>query len=508
MMKKRGVIVSNNDIFNLIYLIKNGNNESVQECINSLKGRVTLPEYNSIIDVIFEKMNLRNEETLKKIFNQKPQFNIKTYKELLKMEASIKFNKLKEQKSSVFVSLSKNICDDLAKKEVNDIIEKYNIELEYIKTVNLFSELVHLLRNYRENVLSCDQLRINESRSQIREFFRRFNLKYKENYLKKYCDKKIQKIQDDFEIKPKYEETIDLLSKDAFTKLILNDIHMTTTLKLKIKRIIDFEFENSDLKKIILNILNNKDLDNFKTLKINNNLTSIEEKLKNYDENKAFHRLSKNYTESINKIFNQEEKNILIEIFNTDNLKKYRTYFNNNKYSLINFLLIIYKEAKCSISLENDNIIFKKDDMLNNIEYPLLKEDIKYYKLYMSLKNTVLNYYYNVSENKKKIIKNEKISIEKNLIFDDDNYQIKNSISILNYELLIDILKKINYKKIRNYNEEQLSFLKKILYKEGLLGCVMKYESHIDISNIINGIDYCDFKEDIDIEKIIKLTSI
>lgn len=502
--------MSNNEVSNLIYLIETGNNDLVQDSINNLKGRVTVQEYNTIIDAVFEKLNLSEEKALRSLFNQKPQFNIKTYKEILKMEATIKFNRLKDQKSSVFVSLSKNICDELEKNDVEKVITKYNNELEYIKEVKMFSEFIHLMRNYRESIISCDQFRINDSRAEIREFIRNFNSKYKDNYIKKYCDKKIQEIQSDFEIKPKYEETVNLLSKESFIKLSLSDIHITNTLKVKIKKLFNIEVDNNELKKIILNIFNNKDTDNYKLFEIYNSLLDIEKKLKLYDEMRSFNRLSRRYSNKINELFNDNEKIKLIEIFNTYDLKKYCTSFSTGQYRLINDLLIIYKEANCSINLINNKIVFSKDNKLSNIEYNLLKKDIENYKLYNILKNTILHFYYDSSENKQKILNNQNINIEDNVIFDDDNYQLKNSISILNYELLINILKQINYKKINNYSEDQLNFLKKILYKEGLLGCVMKYGSHIDISNIINGIDYCDSKDDknIDIEEIIKLTSI
>ena len=502
--------MSNNEVSNLIYLIETGNNDLVQDSINNLKGRVTVQEYNTIIDAVFEKLNLSEEKALRSLFNQKPQFNIKTYKEILKMEATIKFNRLKDQKSSVFVSLSKNICDELEKNDVEKVITKYNNELEYIKEVKMFSEFIHLMRNYRESIISCDQFRINDSRAEIREFIRNFNSKYKDNYIKKYCDKIIQEIQSDFEIKPKYEETVNLLSKESFIKLSLSDIHITNTLKVKIKKLFNIEVDNNELKKIILNIFNNKDTDNYKLFEIYNSLLDIEKKLKLYDEMRSFNRLSRRYSNKINELFNDNEKIKLIEIFNTYDLKKYCTSFSTGQYRLINDLLIIYKEANCSINLINNKIVFSKDNKLSNIEYNLLKKDIENYKLYNILKNTILHFYYDSSENKQKILNNQNINIEDNVIFDDDNYQLKNSISILNYELLINILKQINYKKINNYSEDQLNFLKKILYKEGLLGCVMKYGSHIDISNIINGIDYCDSKDEknIDIEEIIKLTSI
>ena len=502
--------MSNNSVQNLIYLIENGSNEQVQSCINNLKGRVTLQEYNTIIDAVFDKLNISEEKSLRSLFSQKPTFNIKTYKELLKMEATIKFNRLKNQKSSVFISLSKSVCDDLEKIDVDKVLTKYNQELKYIEEVKMLSEFVHLMRYYRESNLSCDQIRINESRAEIREFIRRFNLKYKDNYIKKYCDEKIKKIQSDFEIKPKYEESINLLNKEAFIKLSLSDIHITTTLKIKINKLFNLEVENNELKKIILNILNNKDVDNYKLFGIYNNLLDIEGKIKIYDEMRSFHRLVRRYNKRINEIFNYEDKIKLIDIFNSYDLRKYRTSFNTGQYSLINDLLVIFKEANCSIDLVDNDIFFRKDNNLTNMEYVLLKEDIEYYKLYESLKKIILYFYYEASENKQEIIKKQKINIEENLIFDDDNYQIKNNISILNYKLLVEILSKINYKKINNYSEYQLNLLKRILYKEGLLGCIMKYGSHIDISNIINGIDYCDSKDDknINIESIIKLTSI
>ena len=73
--------MSNNEVSNLIYLIENGNENLIKENINNLKGRVTLQEYNSIIDAVFKKLNISDSSVLRNIFNQKPTFSIKTYKE-------------------------------------------------------------------------------------------------------------------------------------------------------------------------------------------------------------------------------------------------------------------------------------------------------------------------------------------------------------------------------------------------------------------------------------------
>ena len=502
--------MSNNEVSNLIYLIENGNENLIKENINNLKGRVTLQEYNSIIDAVFKKLNISDSSVLRNIFNQKPTFSIKTYKELLNMEASVLFNKLKDQKESVFVSLSSNICNALKTKSVDQVIEIYNKELEFIKEVKMFSEFVHLMRDYKEATISCDAFKINNCKSEIREFIRRFNLKYKNEFVKNYCQKKISEIELDFELKPKFENITKLISKDAFIKLSLNDIHITNNLKLKISNYFNMEIENNDLRRIISNILSNKDIENLKFLGIQNNLININEKKRQYDENRTYHRIERIYLNKINKLFNNEQKKLIIEIMYYGDLKKYRSVFNTTQYTLLTYLLIYKKEAKCNFSLIDDNIVITKDDKINNMEYLLLKEDIEYYKKYEGLKRTILHYYYTISENKQEIMAKQNININGEVIFDDDNYQLKNNISILNYSLLVEILKKIDYKKVNNYNDYQINFLKKILFKEGLLGCVMKYDSSIDISNIINGIDYCDYMDDrnIDIDRIVKLTSI
>ena len=502
--------MSNNEVSSLIYLIEDGNSDLIQDSINNLKGRVTLQEYKSIIDAIFNKLDLSDEDVLKNLFSQKPTFSIKTFKELLEMEASFLFNKLKDKKESVFVSLSKNVCDDLGKMSVDDVIIKYTHEFEFIKEVKMYSEFVYLMRNYKDAAISCDIFKINNYKSEIREFMRRFNLKYKTEFIKKYCQRRINEIENDFELKPKYESVTELLSKDAFIKLSLSDIQITNNLKLKISNYFNLEIDNNELKKIISNILNNKDNDNYKLLGINSNLTQIDEKIKIYNENRTYHRIERIYLSKINKLFSSEQKKVIVEILQNNNLKIYRNQFNNTQYSLLNYLLIYKLEANCEFNIIDNNIVAMKPDKLSNMEYILLKEDIEYYKKYDGLKNSILHYYYKVSENRQVLMEKQKINIEEDVVFDDDNYQIKNNISILNYSLLVEILKKIDYKKINNYNDYQINFLKKILYKEGLLGCVMKYGSCIDISNIINGIDYCDYMDDrkIEIDRIVKLTSI
>ena len=500
--------MSNNEVSNLIYLIETKNIELIQNSIINLKGRVTLQEYNSIIEAVLKSLNLENQTVLKNLLSQKLTFSIKTYKELLSMEATILFNKLKDQNESVFVLLSKNICNDLIKLSVEEVIIKYSHELEFVKEVKLLSEFIHLMREYKDSINTCDVLKINISKSNIREFIRKFNLKYKVEFIRKYIQKKLTEIESDFEIKPKYEDITHLISKDLFIKLSLNDIHITNNLKLKISNYFNLELENNDLKKIITNILNNKDSDNYKLLGINTNLIDIEKKIKTYNENKAFNRLKRIYLPKINILFKDEQKKYIVDIIKNNNLNDYRKIFNKAQYSLIIDLLNITKEANCQIELLNNNIDFIKEDKLTSTDYALLKEDIKYFKMYEGLKNSLLHYYYTISKNKQEIIEKQRINVEENLIFDDDNYQIKSNISLLNYNLLIEILNNIDYNKLNNYNEEQINFLKKILFKEGLLGCIMRYGKSFLISNLINGIDYCDYMTEIDIERIIKLTSI
>ena len=502
--------MSNNEVNNLIYLIETKNSDLIQSSINNLRGRVTLQEYASIIDAIFISLNLENELVLKNIFSQKFTFSIKTYKELLCMKATLLFNKLKDQNESVFVLLSKNICNDLTNLEVEDVITKYNNELEFVKEVKMFSEFVHLMREYKESLNSCDILRINTSKSNIREFIRKFNLKYKMEFIKKYCQKELKKIEPDFELKPRYEDITHLLSKDAFIKLSLNDIHITNNLKLKISKYFNIEVDNNELKKVISNILNNKDNDNYKLFGISSNIIDIDKKIIKYNQNKELNRLNRIYLPKINILFNNEQKKYIVDIVNNNNINSYRRVFNKAQYGLIVDLLIIIKKANCKIKLEGNDIKFINEEKLSNMDYQLLKEDIMYYKMYDGLKKIILHYYYTISKNKQQILDKQQINIEQDVIFDDDNYQIKSNISMLNYQLLVEILTHINYQKVKNYNEDQINFLKKILFKEGLLGCIMKYGSCINISNIINGIDYCDFMFDknIDIDRIVKLTSI
>ena len=199
------------------------------------------------------------------------------------MEATLLFNKIKDQNESVFVLLSKNICNDLIKLSVEEVIIKYSHELEFVKEVKMLSEFIHLMREYKDSINSCDVLKINISKSNIREFIRKFNLKYKVEFIRKYIQEKITEIESDFEIKPKYEDITHLISKDLFIKLSLNDIHITNTIKLKISNYFNLELENNDLKKIITNILNNKDSDNYKLLGINTNLIDIEKNIKIYN---------------------------------------------------------------------------------------------------------------------------------------------------------------------------------------------------------------------------------
>ena len=45
-------------------------NEQVQSCINNLKGRVTLQEYNTIIDAVFDKLNISEEDDKHIIFDE------------------------------------------------------------------------------------------------------------------------------------------------------------------------------------------------------------------------------------------------------------------------------------------------------------------------------------------------------------------------------------------------------------------------------------------------------
>ena len=502
--------MSNNSVQNLIYLIENGNNKEIQNCINNLKGRVTLQEYNSIIDAVFKKLNIDKKPQVRQLFNQKLQFNIKTYKEILNLEASKRFNKLKDQKESVFVSFSKNICDSLAKMEVEEVLIKYSHEIEFIKEIKMYSQFIHLIRECRDAQISKDNQKIFERRSDIREFFRIFNLKYKNKFIKEYCNKRLEEIYDDFEIKPKYADDKILLSKESFTTITLQDNRITNNLKSFISTHFQTELENNDLKKLIMNILNNKDIDNYKLLNIYKVLEEINEKITIIDEQRTFNRLVRNYQDELNSLFKNDDKQIVIDILKSGEIKKYRPVLKKAQFILINYLLILYKEANCNIELKDNKVEFVKQNKISNTEYQSLKEDLYCFKMYQRLKNIILNLYYNESENRKQIIENKNLIIGDDVQFDDDNYQLKNNTSLLNYDLLIDILSKLDYKKINNYNEEQINFLKRILYKEGLLGCIMKYPSCINISNVINGINYCDWisNKNIDIEKIIKLTSI
>ena len=491
---------------------KFNNSKEIQDLIDQNKDNLKGEDYYRIVNKLLEKLCLENAENIKKIFINKPKFKISTYKQVLRIEASKEFDVLKTEKDSLFVSLSRSLCEDLKDRSTKDVLTKYSKELEYIDTVSSRELLVHLIKEHKDALLSYDTKRINETKIKIREFTRKFNIKYKEYFIKKYIEQKIEEIKDDFEEKIEYSEDIcEYISEDAFIKLFLEEPLTTSSFKRKIYEYFNQEVNNKTIEKIIHNILNNTDVNNYQILDIES-IENINEKANILKESKAFNRLNRNYLNRINKLFKGFSKKVLCDfIKDIDNLYYYRSYLTKGQYSLLSEITPIYKEAKCEALIEDDKLAFKKVNLLNTYELKEIKKEYLAYKKYLGIRRLVMEYYVNASKSRNSVILNSNTN-NYPLVFDDDNYKIKNVGIFLNIKALFNLLSNLNNDLIKNYDDKTIEFIKKVVFNEGILGCVMKYDAKINIASIINSVsrinkDLLNVKK-IDLEHLIKQTNL
>lgn len=515
--------MANGKLVEILYLIdKNINDgillhsEEIQAMINENKDSFTGNDYYKIVSAVMEKLHLDDSENIKEIFMTKPKFNIETYKKILRIEATLEFDKFKSDKESIFVSLSRNICSDLEYLSASEVMRKYSKEIELIQEVNESSELIHLIREHKESIDSCDNLKIIDTKTRLKEFTRKFNAKYKEYYIKKYIDKEIDKIKDDFELKNDYNaKAVDYISEEAFLKLFLDQNITSNNFKIKIYNYFNIEVTNQTIKQIIHNILNDKDVSNYALFGILESVKNLEVDLPKLNESIAFTRLNQNYLRQIQDTFKDFDQTFLLNIFNNlYNLSNYKESLTKREYYLLTEVKSIFIEANCNVSIKENQICFTKEDNLTDLEKKAVKADLKNYKKYLGIKNKILDYYVGASKARRTIAKLPDKMSNHYILFDDDNYKLKNVGDILDIEILFGILKHIDCEKVDNYNEELISYIKKVVFNEGLLASVMKYHSNIDIANIINGVGTIkDFEKiknikKLDLEYLLKQTKL
>lgn len=464
------------------------NGDKIQALIDSSSEILNLKDYYAIVYTMLCKFELETASNINEIFLARPKFSIETYKKILRFQAAEKFDEFKVKNSNLFVTFSRNLCEDLKRLDVNDVLKKYAKELEMIGIIDKSNIIIHYIKEHKSALLSYDSIRINNTKTDIRNYIKFFNGKYKEYYIKKYIEEKIEKIKPYFEIKKKEEKVFGRLDPDAFVMLVLNDITVSNDLKKIINTDYGTEINNITLKKIILNIINEKHFDNYKILNVENILENIKKTEEEYKQMKAYHRLARSYIILMNKQFKDFDKDTLLMIFdNLENLNSYRNILSQGQYTLLDEIKIIYKEAKCNFAIINNNMTFIKDDKLSNPEYISVKKKCLMMKKYQKLVRHIFNYYTKVSKTKFELT-GRRIVQEEEMLFDDDNYKLKNVEIFMNIDILFNIIKKLDKIKIEAYDEETIAYIKKIIFNDGILGCAMECRSNIDIASIINGI--------------------
>ena len=501
----RGGIMSNiiDKILELIIESDGKNIDIIQNLldgVNDLKAN----DYFRIIYALLCKYNLEDIDSINKIFINKPKFKISTYKKLLKIEAEKQYDELRKEKDSLLVSLSRNLCSQLEKKSVKEVLEIFHDNIAYIEEVMSSSELIHLIKEYKTALNSYDQIRISDARTKIREFDRMFNIRFKDYFIKNYINTELDKIKDDF-IPKKQETKLERIDVELFKKLFINDKIISNSFKVKTLDLFGIEITNDDIKFIIHNIINGKDELNYKLLEIDNSLDNYYNKLIKLQELKAYHRLNNYYLSIINanfKTINPFMVAYLLE--NIDCIKDYESELTKSQINLLKEISIIYKEAKATCMIDG-NIKFIKEEV-TDLEFKELKLTQLNYNKYLSLKNMINEYYVRTSKSRNRLLDdNSKVYP---LIFDDDNYKIKKEELYLDIRFLCDVLSKIDKDVVSKYNNELVEYLKKILFDQGLIFAKMKYGINIDINSIINNIGKIKIDKNEDIDCIIKKTSI
>ncbi len=490
-----------------------------------------------------------NSQRLEELFTTQPQMKMGVYRKTAIFYAQKKYEEHQVSNEAIPHGFYAILEHEIKTTSLIRVVKKYERELNLIaETMGIEQiEIVKILKELRmPNQYTQDTPQALEARNKLKELFRKFTSKYKENFIKKIIDQKMDLLESQT-IRIENKKTVYSVSIDQFINYAL---YTNPLLKEAFQQIIYEKTGNyprtEELKETIKAALSpNSEEELNKLFKITK--PSSYERFK---KNKIYKRIKNNFEPKLNKMFasyTEEQKEEVIKYINLKVKLKHITRTTHNQ-QVVDIQSSLNKETgitpkqrnristkyvdeisgklKALITKENQELIEALSSLLEEIDYELV---IQKGKFFFKIEPTVTKEEYEEceaytkSESGLKKIHNEiyKCYMRLNkvhtptinqttapLASTEDSYQINADIWFT-ADKIKNAIDAIDKDKINSMPEHIFKSLKKFLIEEGLLWSYVA--DNIDIhtfSKIINNFSAvysCSQEDEIKIENLSEL---
>ena len=483
--------------------------------------QINIERAEQIVSEIKDYIN--GNTRLEELFTSRPTIKMDVYKKTAYFYAQRKYEEHQTSNEAIPHGFYAILEHEIKNVGLIQTIKKYDQEINLIaKTMNMDPiEIKKILKDLRpSNSLRQDTLSEQNARNELKELFRRFTSKYKENFIKRIIDEKNALLEKNT-IKIEAEKEIEHISKNEFISWLL----INASARESIISIINKKFNK------IVNILQLKDI--LEATFDSNYMEKLKQifgikKPSSFDRfqaNKQYVRLKRNYEPKINELFKnatQKERATIAQIINYKtkckilNEKERKLVTRKSKNSEANRLKAIISvehqqlfeeistlmaESQCTLLLIGTKFTF-------NIESKITKEEEKECKDYIAQEKQISsfhNYIYPMYIKQNNLIKQLVTKSPTPLSSNEENYQINADIWFTKEKILraIDL---IDRNKLDSMPEENYRLLNKFLLEDGLLWAYVADNIDINIFvKIINNFESiiaCCNKEDITIDNL------
>lgn len=466
-----------------------------------------------------KQVNISNIETLmeelkkditnpriEELFTSKPNIELEVYKKTAIFSALKQYEENIESQPIVPHGFYAILEEELERNGLLNTIKKYKVELDLIAKIMHIdtNHIINLLKELRKPNHVDIQQQLN-ARQELKAILRKFNAKFKEEYIKRLINKKMDLLKEFTKFKPtKVRQYV--LPLNIFEDYIIKNKEVRDTISTIINERLGIIINSIQLQELIHTIIS--PVYEKETARILN--ITPPASYQHYVDTKALNRLKRSYEQSLNTLFQTEPKDVKDLVIDVIKTKiTLRQTKNENEYQKIKKVLeektrkLCFKTNRTGLhTIEEISSILVSTNIqlgLNNneefefkLEHILTDEERKQSKEYIAkqvqikkIHNMLYGLYEKLDKGLASVIKNTDTPVTLN----EDNYEIDTSYW-LTKDKITSIINKVEPEKLNNLSDTHYELLKKFLLEDGLLWAYIA--ENIDLntfSKIINNFD-------------------
>lgn len=478
--------------------------------------QINIPKIEQTIKEITEYIG--ENERLNLLFTSQPKITIDVYRKTSLFIAEKEYEEHERKQSTIPHGFYQILENEMAQYGALKTLKKYEREIQTIANiVNMpVNELKKIILNVRhdQNKPQLSQ-GVLAARNTLKEIIRKATAKYKESFIKRIIDEKLELLKKYTFSKEKTKNTYQLPVHNFIESITTNPI-LSETLSSYIAQKIGIIPSSNQIEETILASFEENYVDLLKRIYKIETPSCFNAFIKN----KAYIRLKQYYEPKLNKFFknsNDKEKERIIEVLKAktklkelsqkDNLEYQRTKKRLKSIIPHDFQITLEEistlliEANCELVLKNGQLFFDIQSKVSKEEIKECKEYIKKEKALKNIHDFIFRYYINQNQLINSLVKQSPTplsAIEENYYINTDYWFSK--------EKIIKAIDAIDKEKIERMSKKDFNLLKKFLLEDGLLWAYIA--NNIDLTTfakIINNFESiiaCSSIEEITIENL------